>query len=264
MVLQTELKKLGLKDKEAAVYIACLELGSAPVQAISRKAKVVRATTYVVLDTLSHQGLVTQYKEGKKTLFSAEPPRQLLRLLEKQREKIEEKESDLEKVLPELQMVMKTADDKPSIRYFEGKEGQRVMRQEFIMYCQRGDEILNFTPADHMTAVFPDDEDTHFPSRVAKGVFSRTIFTTKSDKLRKRWLSIKNSRNTERRFVPPTDFPVSSGMTIYRDRIAMGTFTGKLMGVIIESQTLSNMMRCLFELAWDQAKQYSVIEDNKA
>ena len=84
MVFQKELKRLGLKDKEAAVYVACLELGPSPVQQISRKAQVVRATTYVVLEALLERGLVTQYKEGKKTLFSAEPPRQLMRLLEKQ------------------------------------------------------------------------------------------------------------------------------------------------------------------------------------
>lgn len=262
MVLQATLKKLGLKEKEAAVYIACLELGSAPVQAISRKAKVVRATTYVVLDTLSKQGLVNQYKEGKKTLFSAEPPRQLLRLLEKQREEIKEKENELDKVLPELQMIMKSADDKPSIRYFEGKEGQRVMRQEFIMYCQPGDVILNFTPADHLTAVFPDDDNTFYPARIAKGIYSRTIFTTRSEKLKQKWLVTKSTERAERRYVPLSDFPVSSGMTIYRDRIAMGTFTGKLMGVIIESRNLSNMMRCLFELAWDKAVEY-VVEKEK-
>ena len=61
-----ELTNLGLKDKEASVYLSCLELGPSPVQPIARKAKVVRATTYVILESLMNMGLVTKFKEGKK------------------------------------------------------------------------------------------------------------------------------------------------------------------------------------------------------
>ncbi|MBI3251348.1 MAG: TrmB family transcriptional regulator, partial [Candidatus Andersenbacteria bacterium] len=59
------LKHLGLKDKEAAVYLAALQLGPSPVQNIARRANVVRATTYVILEDLQKKGLVTHYKEGK-------------------------------------------------------------------------------------------------------------------------------------------------------------------------------------------------------
>lgn len=89
-----ELKHLGLKDKEAAVYVAALQLGPSPVQVIARKAKVVRATTYVILEDLLKKGLVTSYKEEKKTLFSAEPPRQLMRLIEIEEEQLQDKKGN--------------------------------------------------------------------------------------------------------------------------------------------------------------------------
>lgn len=249
-----ELTNLGLKDKEAAVYLSCLELGPSPVQPIARKAKVVRATTYVILESLMSMGLVTKYKEGKKTLFSAETPRQLLRLLERQQEAIHEKQQDLEAILPELQMLTKAAGDKPSVRYFEGREGLRAIRQEMIMYGRVGDTFYNFTPADHLTSVFPDNEDTYYPQRIAKGVYAKTLFTTTSESLKKSWLSKENSKFSERRFVSPEKFPVSAGMTIYRDRLAIGSYTGKLFGVVIESEQMTGMMRSLFELAWESAE----------
>jgi len=254
MSFEKELKKLGLKDKEAAVYTACLELGPSPEQQISRKAKVVRATTYVVLESLMGMGLVTKYKDGKKTLFSAEPPRQLTRLLEKQRESINEKQHDLEQLLPELQAIMKASGGRPSVRYFSGKEGLHAMRQEIVMYCTTGDVIYNFTPADHLNAVFPDNEDTHYPQRSAKGITAKTIFSTKSESLKKLWMSEKHSRHSERRFISSESFPTTSGLTIFKDRIAVGTFAGKHMGVIIESQPMSDMMRNLFDLAWESAE----------
>lgn len=255
-----ELTNLGLKDKEAAVYLSCLELGPSPVQPIARKAKVVRATTYVILESLMGMGLVTKYKEGKKTLFSAETPRQLLRLLERQQEVIQEKQHDLELILPELQMLTKVAGDKPSVRYFEGKEGLRAIRQEIIMQGRAGDLSYNFTPVDHLRSVFPKDEDNYYRQRVSKGISAKTLFTTLSPKIKSEWLATGQSSKTEIRFIPPEKFPVPAGMTIYRDRIAIGSYTGKLFGVIIESQQMVDMMRSLFELAWDGAENLDLPE----
>lgn len=254
MVFHTELKRLGLKDKEAAVYVACLELGPSPVQQISRKAKVVRATTYVVLESLLERGLVTQYKEGKKTLFSAEPPRQLLRLLEKQEEVITEKKHELEQLLPELQAIMKTKSERPFVRYFDGLEGLRAMRQEMVMYSRPGGMWYSFTPLDHLDAVFGRNELLYADQRRAKGIKSKTIFTTKSSKLKNEILRTSESELAERRFVSPELFPSASGMTIFRNRIAIGSFTGKLGGVIIESEEISDMHQRLFELAWIAAE----------
>lgn len=244
-----ELTSLGLKDKEAAVYLSCLELGPSPVQPIARKAKVVRATTYVILESLMKMGLVTKYKEGKKTLFSAETPRQLLRLLERQQEAIQEKQHGLESILPELQMLTRSGGDKPSVRYFEGKEGVRAIRQDIIMHGRSGDTFYNFTPADHFLGVFPE-EDTHVDQRIAKKIHAKTLFTTTSQKIKKEWLSASGDELTERRFISPEHFPVPAGMTIYQDRIAIGSYTGKLFGAIIESDQMATMMRSLFELAW--------------
>lgn len=249
MPFATELIKLGLPDKAAAVYLSSLEIGPAPVQQIARKARVVRATTYVVLEALMQQGLVTQYKEGKKTLFSAEPPRQLMRLLEKQREEIEDKERHLGELLPQLQVLMKGASGSPTVRYFAGREGLRAIRQEIIRYSEPGDMVYNFTPADHLIGVFPQD-DAFYPQRIAKGIIAKTIFTTNSQKLKRQWLSEESTKLTEQRFVPPEKFPVTCGMTIFKNRIAFGSYTGKQMGVVIESDVMTDMMRRLFELAW--------------
>ena len=254
MVFHTELKRLGLKDKEAAVYVACLELGPSPVQQISRKAKVVRATTYVVLESLLERGLVTQYKEGKKTLFSAEPPRQLVRLLEKQEETIAEKKHNLEQLLPELQAIMKSKGERPFVRYFDGLEGLKAMRQEMVMYSLPGSVWYNFTPMDYLDAVFGRNELLYVDQRRAKGVKSKTIFTTKSPKLKKEILSLSQPELAERRFITSEYFPSASGMTIFRNRIAIGSFTGRIGGVIVESDEISDMHRRLFDLAWIAAE----------
>ncbi|MEO6077921.1 MAG: hypothetical protein ABIP54_03995, partial [Candidatus Andersenbacteria bacterium] len=161
---------------------------------------------------------------------------------------------ELKDILPELQMLTKASGDKPSVRYFDGKEGLRAIRQEIIMHAHSGDTVYNFTPADHLRGVFANNEDTHYRQRISKGIHAKTLFTTKADKTKKEWLSTMSDQKTEIRFVAPESFPVPAGLTIYRDRIAMGSYTGKLFGVVIESEQIANMMIALFELAWESAK----------
>jgi HTH-type transcriptional regulator, sugar sensing transcriptional regulator len=246
-----ELKRLGLKDKEASIYLTCLQLGPSPAQQISGKSGVVRATTYVVLESLMQRGLITQYKEGKKTLFSAEPPSQLVRLVEKRQDELEERKHELELLLPELQMLMKAGEGKPSVRYFEGVEGLRSIRREMVMYSEEGDTWNNFTPIDYLEAVIGHhQEESYYRQRVAKGIKVKTIFSTRSPKLRSEMLEGHKDALSERKYVSSKLFPSPSGMTIFRDRIAIGSFKGKVGGVVIESSNMADMMRQLFGLAW--------------
>lgn len=254
MLFETELKKLGLKDKEASVYLACLQLGPSPVQPIARKAKVVRATTYVILESLMNMGLVTKYKEGKKTLFTTEPPRQLMRLLEKQRAEVDDKKRELNRLLPQLLVLMKSSGEHPTVRYFGGTEGLRAIRQEMMMYSQPGDVWYNFTPLDYLDAVLPEDQESYYRQRIAKKIKSRTIFSTKSPSLKKKRLAAYEDELIEQRYISAELFPSTSGMTVFRDRIAIGSFAGKIGGVIIESEPMADMMRRLFELAWMTTK----------
>ncbi|MFH1354044.1 MAG: helix-turn-helix domain-containing protein [bacterium] len=250
MAFEKELKKLGMKDKEAAVYLAALQLGPSPAQLIGREADVVRATTYVILEGLMKQGLVTKFREKKRTLFAAEPPRLLMSLLEKQEEAVEEKKQELEELLPGLQMLMKTAGGEPTVRYFDGVEGLRTIRREMLMYSHPGDTWYSFTPIDHLNAVLGMDEENYYQQRIAKGIRTNTIFSTRSPKVKKELLSAHKDELTQRRFVSSKVFPSPSGTTIFRDRIAIGSYTGKIGGVIIESAEMADMMRRLFELAW--------------
>ena len=81
--LKKELEHLGLSEKESRVYLAALELGPSPVQDISHKAHVNRATTYVMIEALSARGLLSTFQKGKKRFYAAESPDRLLTIVER-------------------------------------------------------------------------------------------------------------------------------------------------------------------------------------
>lgn len=59
MEIADVLQKIGLQQKESAVYLALLELGTADVSGIAKKAGIKRPTCYLVLDDLKNRGLVS-------------------------------------------------------------------------------------------------------------------------------------------------------------------------------------------------------------
>src|SRR5437899_393424 len=100
--MHKELQDLGLSEKEASIYLAALEIGRATADQLAKHAKIKRPTTYVQLESLMKKGLMSTYEEDKKTYFAPESPELLKRFLQKQKEELNSKESELDSLLPLL------------------------------------------------------------------------------------------------------------------------------------------------------------------
>jgi len=143
-IISLELRKLGLKAKEAGVYLAALELGYSSVQKIAQKAGVSRPTAYEVIRGLIKRGLMREVKRrgtvrGEKTYFAAESPDKLLGLLRVQKKEVEEKEREFVRIISALQSKYHLAGQN-EIRTYEGKEGFKVLLNDFSQ--SQTDEIF--------------------------------------------------------------------------------------------------------------------------
>lgn len=253
MLLEAELKKAGLlNDKQARVYLALLELGPSPVQKIARKAGVARATTYVVIDCLIKNGLISKSMQGRRPLFTAESPQQLLRLLERKQQALTSYQWDLQQLIPTLKALHNNGLHEPSVRYYPGREGLYIIRQEMTMMCSAGRDIwYNLAPSDKVKSVF-GEQDLYCRGRAAKGVWSKTLFTTSSEKVKEQLLNSASAHRTERKFVAPSDMAITSGITIVRDKIAIGSFHDTVGGMVIHSPSLAQTLREFFGLIWEK------------
>jgi len=246
MAFEVELKKLGFSDKEAKVYFALLELGSSPVQQIAEKAAVNRATTYVVLEALRKRGVVSVVEKDDKTMFIAESPRTLLRLFRAKEQELKEKQEEFKKALPELEAIFNVATDRPRVKFFEGSEGVRAVREDIL---RSGAKILydiySLEYVDQIRSLFSDDENEDFlKKRQEAGITIKSIYTSDTGPFAE--FKLKG----ERKFLPKEKFPFSGDVLIYDDRIALTTLKGRIMSVIIESKEIADTMRLVFELAW--------------
>ncbi|MFH2136617.1 MAG: helix-turn-helix domain-containing protein [Patescibacteria group bacterium] len=246
-MLEKELQKLGLSDKEAKVYLSSMELGPSPVQEISKKAGVNRATTYVMIESLISRGLMSYFEKGKKKFFTAESPLRLLALLRKEEAEIKDKMRNLEEIVPELKARLAGVEEKPRVRFYEGKEGLKAVQEDFLRTHDK--KIETIYTADYVRQVFTDEERKEYVAkRMAKGIKVRAIYTYEKGEL--------VSKTATRCKVPSSKFPLSCEMTMYGNKVAIASLKGKLFGIIVESKEFADTMRSFFELSWEAAEKY--------
>lgn len=250
--LARELTHFGLSEKEAAVYIASLELGPSPVQDISHKAKVNRATTYVMIESLSGRGLMSTYVRGKKRFYVAETPDRLRTIIRLKQKELEEQENELEGVLPMLMALFNVDGAKPQIRYLEGPEGLQTVRDQ---YTALKGESLQIVPMDDVEEL--DQIVERRPEHLKKFVESekssyRALLVMKDPDTSK----IPMAPNGESRIVPADKFPIHAEISVRENYVFLFSYKSAILSVVIVSQEIADAIRALFNLAWEGAKEY--------
>ncbi len=249
--LSRELMHLGLSEKEAAVYVAALQLGPTPVQDIAKQSKVNRATTYVMIESLEKRGLISSTQKDKKRIFIAEAPDRLLSLLRLQKKELEEQESELTKMLPKLNAIFNRSGEKPEVRYFDGPEGLETLRRG---YEELKGETVQIIGYDAFTQVIEYDTTKQHRDKLTKEKATiRAIIVSKQtrEQLKGQFWS-----DFDFRVIHPKDFPfkVEGEITVRQDHVHMFTYAMGPLGIAIHSTVLADTMRGLFELAWRSAK----------
>lgn len=252
-MLEKILEKIGLSAKEAKVYLAALELGQDSVQNIAKKAGVNRPTAYFILERLMELGLASTLEHGKKTVFVAENPKELETLLEREKQEMEARRSELKESMNQLTAIYNAKEGKPIVRYFEGADGLEALDRYGQDSLKKNKELFYIIPIDLIEKYFPNRRKTSLKERVRLGIKSRAIYTHAEG-------PITNYKNKDELrdgiFIPRSKFPLDGTITIYPNwGIKLYYFSpSKPYGVVIESKELAKNMALMFELAWSGAK----------
>ncbi len=243
------LAEYGLSDKESKVYLSMLELGPASVQDIAKKAGVNRATTYVMIEALKKRGLMSTFEKGRKTVFVAESPDKLKRLADTELHAAQEKEDRLASMMPNFMALFNSSSqEKPAIRFFEGEEGFKDVRN---MYAQTKDEMLCFLAVDEAVEEYNKRVDEQGRIELNNNLRGRNIVAIKQGS-KLPWVNLKNFPTRE---IPYSDFPFS-GEVIFFDgnKVTLDVMKTKPIIFLIESKEIYNLLRAMFESAWKVGK----------
>lgn len=228
---------LGLSKKESKVYLAAVEIGTAPVSRIAQIAKINRVTTYDILEKLKSKGLVSFFVKAKIKYFNATNPETLLSTYEKRTE-------ELRKSLPKFKQLTGETSH-PRIRYFEGLEGIKTIYEDTLTSKT---EILNYSNSDEIRKSWPNYDQEYVAKRAGKKIYLRGL--SPKDKAGETVHLQDEKYHRELRLVPSDQFHFTNEINIYDDKVAIISFKDELIGMIIESEEIANSQRAIFDMCW--------------
>ena len=244
MIIEKELANLGLSPEESKVYLSILELGGSYVSAIAKRANVNRSTCYHTLDNLVKKGLISSYKKGKIVHFVAEDPGRFLRIAEDRMTRTKD-------LIPQLLSITNTLAFKPKIRFFEGVEGIKAIFEDMITTKS---EILGYTTLEGLTELFPDFFKKYCHQKIKHKIKTRYICPATSegvDMIDQFYPKNYDPSLLEMLMVNPQEFNFKNEIAIYGNKVAIISLNkDELIGLLMESKTIAQSMKSVFDLAW--------------
>ncbi|MCX6746047.1 MAG: hypothetical protein NTX00_03420 [Candidatus Parcubacteria bacterium] len=258
MSFAKKLQQICLNEKEARIYESLLEAGEAPAQELAIRSGINRATTYIALDNLMSLGLVRRLNKKNKTIFRMESPQQIIDLLERKKEDVEVKIKLAKEMLPELEMFQKVTGEKAKVRFFEGKEGSKMIQKDIVRSSPKfTDEIFNINFA---LKQFPVSKNDHRQAIRQKKIQGRSIVIYNP---REPIPNLPFFYKEERRYLPENKNPFNAEIVLYNNKAAILSAKGEYMGIIIENKAIVDGLRFLFNLAWQGADKYLPFKTKK-
>jgi len=241
MDLKEALEAYGLTEKEAKVYLATTELGSATVNTIAKRSGVFRTYCYDILRSLSERGLVAHMIKKGTAHYETPNPEIMLELLRKKQDAIEE-------AIPRLAALRATAEVKPRTHIFEGRGGVIAVHED-ILKTEKDTIVLGNT--ERIIKELGPYFERYVKARTQKRIKARVLTDPGS---------VANERLSGRSVKELREYrqtPMLKGLTtttyIYGDKVAMITYEKEIFGVVIENEAIANTQRAFFEVLWRSA-----------
>ncbi len=238
--IEDSLKSIGLHYREIQVYLATLELGESTVTPISKKSGFKRTYCYDILEELKRKKLVDYIEKDGRRRYFAEDPKRI-------EEKLKSNLTGFQELLPELRSIYNKAPQKPKVRYFEGKEGIISLYEE----AQKAEELLAIGSISSIYQHLGDFFDQHIEHIVKKKMKIRELIV--HEETSPEYIKHYKKPLQEARYLPK-GINITTDMMIFANKLAMISYEGDLHAVVVESSSIVDTQKALFEMIWNQAE----------
>ena len=222
------LKLFGLNDKEVAVYLANLQLGSSLANEIAKNAELNRSSTYGILYSLERKGFVNYTLESGKRHYHAIDPTKLLGLLK-------ERELFIKDALTELQDIKESVIKKPKVEVYTGINGLKSIFEDIL---ENSKEFECIASKKHLSELFKYYLPQFVKRRIKGGIRVKIITDAKPYDKKAPYKLIREN--------------IKTATWIYNGKIAMISLEQKEpIGILIEEKNFYNTHKIVFGILWN-------------
>jgi sugar-specific transcriptional regulator TrmB len=231
----------GLKESEAQVYVAALELGPTTILEISKKTGIRRTTVYEIIKALISKGLMITESKGFKKLYCSTHPQNLVSIFENKKE-------TLEIVIPELTSLYKSKGGDNSIKTYESLESIKNLYLEILDNYRSGDFCYIIGNNDKFFGLDPKFFKKYVEDRAKLNIDVR-IIVDDSESSHERKKYAKNL-NSQVRILPP-NMPLPANFTVTNHVFLSQTFESNRMATTVSNKDIINLQKNIFEFIWN-------------
>lgn len=240
-----KLLKFGLAEKEAKVYLACLELGDSVASEIAIKSNLPRTLVYDLLERLIDLGLISYSIKTNKKFFRAADPEEFLRI-------VHEKEEAINEALPELKQLQKMKGVKrPKVEVYEGKEGMKTVMNDILRFGTT--EFLAYGSSRSSFEVIPAFMEEWHQERIKRKVVMRVLYNNTKEAREKVAKRSESLKYTNYRFMS-IQLESPTATVIYGNKVVLQSWTKEPFAVMIENEEMAENQKRYFEEMWKIAK----------
>lgn len=244
------LEQIGLSEEQAKVYSCLINKGVLSARKISTETGITRSLIYKIIKQLIVLELVSEYDyDGKISKFNALPPANLQKIVDKQKEETSLATNALSEAMSTLGAQFNLLCGKPSVRFYEGMEGIKILNQD-IIYTEVDVKIVR-SPLDNDNDELESKAKKLLSDRAEKGIKTKLIVPIKNtpSSITQQW---DNDYNIERRRVPREDLLNPAQIIIYGNKVAFTSFNDCMITTIIEDINIRKTMDMLFDSLWEK------------
>lgn len=246
----TIFKKLGLGDKEIAVYLSLLEHGAASVRNLAKAVNLNRGTAYDILKKLQAEGLVSFFHKNIKQHFVAEDPDKILELMANRQAELNLAEEKIKELVPELKSLQEKGGDKPVTKFYEGKSGVKFILDDILSSLDESkmSEYYVYSAVGVREDVYEAYPDFN-KKRIKAGLKANTISLSAGGGTygldERKWLKTEKASEGNMTYI-----------LIYADKCAFISRDSRdnPVGVIIENKMIYETQKTLFLQLWKLIK----------
>lgn len=247
-----ELEKIGLSPNEALIYHTCLTAGECTIIDLAKQTGISRTTIYGIADELVHKGILSFIQKQAHRIYSAQEPKKIKLLLEKQKAEIDQKSTIFEALLPALSMQFSQGGSKPIVSYYQGQEEVRLIFEDVILSGAK--EVLFICESGTLQKAVGDDWlKKYIKRRIAAKIQTQGIIAMSNaidDPLFSSGIAYKR---TVRRGPSYLKSPIYTG--IYLNKVYFISSLQESYGVLIESKDLAETMRGWYQAVWEASSE---------
>lgn len=238
-MLTSTLQQLGLSEKQAKIYLACLELGETSIKEMAEKAGIKRTTIYDIIDDMTNAGYIRTTSKGKKIKYIATEPEDLVIIIKK-------REALLKQIIPQLNSINNTSGLKPKILFYEGVDGLKKVYEDLLKYPNS--QVYGWASEDMETALGEQWCMNYVARRSAKKIKEDLIYPL--TEITGKYKADDKVPLRKSKTVDPQKYTLKTEINIYTNKITIASARDKI-GVIIESAPIAETMKMIFQMCWE-------------